>query len=651
MKPLDLLKATKTLWGLTAPWFAWLAAAALLILPLLALIRLWWKVRAESRPLEQATKRVKEMQARVPFDPRRGLSLAAFNELADIFPKASPLHPAWNNFAAYVVSRRQAAGDEQCWASESADSAFSEDALYGSRINLGFYSSLPGIVTGTGLLFTFLAILVALLDVKVAESEQITGLDLLIHGLSGKFVSSIAALLSATIFLLWERVLLHRLARARLDLIEALNAFVPKLTSARLLAELQRDISEQSVAFRSFNADLSTKLKQGFSEGLGPTIQRMVESIEALNSHLRAAETQKQESITESFSGLVQGLQQSITSSLQTMGDRFKESLSGTANDEFSRVTESLGGAARLLENMNAQFAGTQTAMAELVSLAKNSTAEQLALGKTQVEDLTNVLKQFMVHLNESTGSSVNQMAATLTGVVHDLSNKVSDLGVKMAETLQKNAEQASSTAAAVVDRADKWSSQSAHQLEHLISQLESHSKNTKEIENTLMATLALFNDSLSQYASLNAGLNKVANEVTAMASAATGAAHSATESQKSLQQISVQTASQLERLADANQRQQSVWTGIQENMKQFQMIFGQTERAASELLKQISGHTTSYLEVTKKGYDEVVRVADEHFSQAAKQLGASVSELDEYLQDLTEALANAKGGANGGRT
>jgi hypothetical protein len=578
------------------------------------------------------------------------LSVATFNQLADIFSKSSPLHRPWNNFVADVVSRRQASGEEEYWASESAEGAFSEEALYGSRINLGFFTSLPGIVTGTGLLFTFLAILVALLDVKLTETQQITGLDLLIQGLSGKFVSSIAALLSATTFLLFERVLLHRLTRARVDLIASLNAFVPKLTSARLLADVQRDISEQSVAFRSFNADLSTKLKQGFSEGLGPTIQRMVETIEELNNHLRVAETQKQESITGSISSLVQSLQQSITSSLQSMGDKFKESLSGTATDEFSKVTESLGGAARLLESMNAQFMGTQTAMAELVNHAKSSTAEQLALGKTQVEDLTNVLRQFMAHMNETAGSSVNQMAATLTGVVHDLSNKVSELGVKMAETLHKNAEHASSTAAAVVDRADKWSSQSAQQLENLIGQLETHSTNTKEIEHTLMAALGLFNDSLSQYTSLNIGLNKIANEVNAMASSAAGAAHSATESQKSLQQISLQTTSQLERLAEANQRQQAVWTGIRESMKQFQVIFGQTEHAASHLLNQISSHTTAYLEVTKKGYDEVVKVADEHFTQAAKKLGASVNELDEYLQDLTETLEKARGGANGGR-
>jgi len=649
MTPLELLKKTKTLGGLTAPWFAWLAAGVLLLWPLLALIRLWWKVRVESKPLEDATKRVNQLRSRIPFDPRRGLSLASFNQLADIFSNSSSMRQPWDSFAANIVSRRQTSGDEQYWTSECAESAFSEDVLYRSRINLGFYSSLPGIVTGTGLLFTFLAILVALLEVKLTGG-QITGLDLLIEGLSGKFVSSIAALLSATIFLLFERVLFHRLTRARVDLIGSLNAFVPKLTSARLLAEVQRDISEQSIAFRSFNADLSTKLKQGFSEGLGPTIQRMVESIEALNNLLRAAETQKQESITGSFSSLVLGLQRSITSSLQTMGDKFKESLSGTASDEFTKVTESLSGAARLLENMNAQFMGTQTAMAELVNLAKNSTAEQLALGKTQVEDLTNVLRQFMVQMNESAGSSVNQMAATLTGVVHDLSSKVNELGLKMAETLHKNAEEATSTAATVVDRADKWSSKNAEQLEHLIGQLETHSTNTKEIEHTLMATLGLFNSSLSQYASLNAGLNKIANEVNAMASAAAGAAHSATESQRSLQQISVQTGSQLEHLAEANQRQQAVWTGIQDSMKQFQMIFGQTERSASELLNQISGHTTSYIEVTKKGYDEVVRAADEHFSQAAKKLKASVNELDEYLQDLMETLAKASGGTNGDR-
>jgi hypothetical protein len=66
--------------------------------------------------------------------------------------------------------------------------------------------SKEGIVTWTGLLFTFLAILVALLDVRLA-GNRVQGLELLIQGLSGKFVSSISALLAATVYLLAEKPL------------------------------------------------------------------------------------------------------------------------------------------------------------------------------------------------------------------------------------------------------------------------------------------------------------------------------------------------------------------------------------------------------------------------------------------------------------
>lgn len=145
-------------------------------------------------------------------------------------------------------------------------------------------------------------------------------------------------------------------------------------------------------------------------------------------------------------------------------------------------------------------------------------------------------------------------------------------------------------------------------------------------------------------------GLNKIASEVNAMASAASGAAHSATESQKALQQVSLQTTSQLERLAEANRHQQEVWIGIQTSMEQYRNAFVQTERSARDLLNQIAQHVDSHLEVTKRGYGEIVKIADEHFAQATQKLGASVDELDEHLQDLTDSLERLKGKTDGNR-
>jgi hypothetical protein len=248
MKPLDLLRAHWSIWGLDAPKFAWIAAAFLLMAPLLVPVFLWWKVRRESKVLSLASARVRRLRAGTPYDPRAGLSTPMYNDLSDILSKFPSLSQAWNGYASLVVVRRGPTGEDQFWASESAECTFTDSAVLETRLNRGFYSSLPSIVTGTGLLFTFLAILVALLDVRInPQTNQIEGLSLLIEGLSGKFASSIAALFSATIFLLAEKPLAHRLSTARLRLISSMDALVPRLSSARVLADIQRDIAEQMI--------------------------------------------------------------------------------------------------------------------------------------------------------------------------------------------------------------------------------------------------------------------------------------------------------------------------------------------------------------------------------------------------------------------
>jgi methyl-accepting chemotaxis protein len=123
----------------------------------------------------------------------------------------------------------------------------------------------------------------------------------------------------------------------------------------------------------------------------------MVRAVDDLNQLLRAAEAQRQDSIAGQIETLLRNLEQSMTSSLEQMGSRFSESLSGSATQQFDRVAESLGGTARLLEGMNAQFQTTQSALNELINFARNSTADQMALGKTQVEELTAVLRGFVM--------------------------------------------------------------------------------------------------------------------------------------------------------------------------------------------------------------------------------------------------------------
>jgi hypothetical protein len=114
------------------------------------------------------------------------------------------------------------------------------DPFYHSR----FHESVPGILTALGLLATFVAILMALAGVTYNVRDPlrpVSGIDQLINGLSGKFLSSIIALLLSVIFTILEKKACDRPLRDGYDaLIKRCKDVFPLLTQARILLDIQR---------------------------------------------------------------------------------------------------------------------------------------------------------------------------------------------------------------------------------------------------------------------------------------------------------------------------------------------------------------------------------------------------------------------------
>jgi hypothetical protein len=472
-----------------------------------------------------------------------------------------------------------------------------------------------------------MAILFALLDVELVD-KQFKGLDKLVSGLSGKFLSSIAALFAATVFLLCEKGLSHNLTKSLRELIVALDALVPRLTSAHILDEIRSYMEEQSTAFKHFNSDLSIKLKQGVEEGMGPTRDRMVGAIEELNQVLRAAEAQKSDTVTSSLDGLLQNLGHSLTSALASLSDRFAQTLSSSANQEFDQVVSTLGGTARLLEGMNAQFQASQTTLTELVNLARNTTVEQMTLGKTQVEELTAVLRGLMTQIHQATDTSVNHITTTLTAVVHDLSNRVTELGQQMSQNVTASAGEATGVARAMIERADQWSTRSAAQLAQLLEKHHSQLDRVHEVQGTLDATLGQFRGTLSEYTAVTRNLSQIATQTSAMVAAAAGSTKAIQEAGVAIEHVAQLAASQVESF--------KVITG---SMQRYAEIFRNVQDTAGKLLVQIDQHLRGYQETTKDGYEKLTILVNSSLADATSKLGATVNELDEHLQDLTEIL------------
>ena len=332
--------------------------------------------------------------------------------------------------------------------------------------------------------------------------------------------------------------------------------------------------------------------------------------------------------ITGSLNGLLQNLGDSLTSTLASLSDRFAQTLSGSANQEFDQVVSTLGGTARLLEGMNAQFQTSQTALTELVSFARNTTVEQVALGKTQVEELTAVLRGLMTQMHQATDTSVNHITTTLTAVVHDLSTRVTELGQQMSQTVTASAGEATGAARDVIEKAGQWSTRSAEQLAQLLERHHSQLDRVQDVQGTLDATLVQFKGTLTEYATVTRNLSQIATQTSVMVTAAAGSTKAIQDAGEAIEHVAQLAASQVDS-----------FKAIVGGMQRYEEIFRRVEDTAGKLLVQIEQHLRSYQETTQEGFDKLTSTANGFITDATSKLGATVNELDDHLQDLTEIL------------
>lgn len=138
-------------------------------------------------------------------------------------------------FAADWLSYRKTFAVEQsAWfleptvsSQKSAAEFFSFETSMAEYLNVGFYRQLPSLLTGIGLLFTFLAILIGLSKLHT-NGSQVEGISGLINGLSGKFVTSIAGLACANAFTLLETSVWYRLGNRYRRCLSLLDEVFPQ---------------------------------------------------------------------------------------------------------------------------------------------------------------------------------------------------------------------------------------------------------------------------------------------------------------------------------------------------------------------------------------------------------------------------------------
>ncbi len=611
------------IFGKEVPLFIIIVSAVLILGTLYQMAVLWRQARGHVRGLRAVVSRIDTLlkDNRKERKHNEGVTQNDVDALRGIFDdsRSESLQDSWIDYESQLVMKGE---NGLYWSATPADKIFTDANVV--SLNRSWYSSFPGVITGVGLLFTFVAILIALLNVDVVEG-QVKGVDLLIRGLSAKFISSIVALTCATVFVLFEKNRFHKIDAVRGKLASLLDKRIPQLSATQVLVDisssltrLDSDTSKGFVGLRSEleamaknvdNVNISVQdlgtslvpvLVQGVGESVNPTINKMVETIDELNKFLRRAEETRNNQLNETVTELLAQLKDDLSKVFGEMSGNFRESLTGSTQGQFEGVSQTLGQTASLLGSMNAQFESSQ-----------------------------NGLQQVMA-----------EVSSTMRELMSGLSTQVEQLGRQMSATVSENSQNAVSAAQGVVTQVNELSAANEQRLAQLLA---THDTQLVRVEET-SATLE---EIIREFSKVVAGLRQTsetsAASVAEIRSAATligDAATKASEVHRQLQVIS-------ESVKESQENQEKVWQGLSENLGNYQTLFKQTEGSATNLLGQIGTNLTNYQEVTQSGFNGLVQAADQHFTNAVQKLKGTVDDLGDVLEDLTEQLERLRSNGN----
>lgn len=305
-----LTRDVAPLGSLSAPLVSWCGSVGLTIFFLWQIVRLHQHTARSAHPFGRVSRCLEQLaQERLQLDqesftvhppgevkrrpqdlqPRLDRRDGKDFQLIDMTFQREPwLLPAWKQYRKTLVTEQVAWYIEpRIFSSRSAQELFSLETIFRGRLNLAWYQQVPSLLTGIGLLLTFIALLVGLSKLH-ADGHGIAGIQGLINGLAGKFLTSIVGLVCATLFTLIEKPLMFRLLSAHQQCTHLIDDLFPRKTLEQILEGMAgpaRRPSSLEQPARHANLPPSAQLAP---EALTQPLKAMAKSVDALTQEIRA---------------------------------------------------------------------------------------------------------------------------------------------------------------------------------------------------------------------------------------------------------------------------------------------------------------------------------------------------------------------------
>lgn len=539
-----------------------------------------------------------------------------------------------------------------------AEALFNPSILVDSQLHAEFFKHLPGILTGLGIIGTFLGLIQGLRAFQISENTQVVrqSLDFLLHGVYEAFLVSVTAIGLAMLITFIEKWLLSSLYRqveelcflidslyesgageeylARLVKASEASASQANIIKDALVGELKeilREVTHQQIqSSLSSQQELGEQFKQSIQTGISQPLQRIADGLNQqrestgrdLSSALDDVLVAFTQRLQDLFGGQTAGiyeLQQKTIEALQSTVQQFQQmasNIDATGRQTTGAMAETLAEAMKAMESrqqaMNERMAEFLGQIRKMTQEGNAETGQKLQtllgdLGQQMTRMVTELQTQSRVANDDHQGRQ-QQMADATIAAITSLSNGVQTslqtMQGQLTGMLAKLEQQSQSTAAHHEEQQRRATEHSQRVVENL----------TASVDQTITKVSTQAADLLAQLAVLVENHQQAAAE-------AVRSIHAAVASMSQ-----VTTAA----LADLNRGAGTVLTAAHE--------FGRAGQSVAGVFEEATG-------VAKE-----LSTSAETVSSATRAMGAIVDDhrmvrqqLNEMIEALKSTVASAR--------
>ena len=363
---------------------------SILLWALIAFVFFRFRISPVVKGVDQAINNVKPLKSEAEFAEN-------FEKFEEQISKNRILSHTWSEFSETLI-KDPTIEPLAVRNTRSASEYFYRNSVIGGRVNIRFYSALPNLLTGTGILGTFVGLVAGIWlaseGLGSPNAEEVKqALQKLLNGASLAFMTSITGLITSILFSWREKHWIHKLDGRISTWNNELDRHLERVTGESLATDQLIESKQQTEILTQFTTELAFQIADAFqdriSSSLGPTLERLITAVEEMKEQHEKRNDD----------------------ALHSMIEKFSETLSGSAGKELTTLGETLS-------NLNDKIESQIGALGER--------QEQISeASQKSIDDLSKVFRWSLAQIKSGIGDTLAEVTEKMGGLINQMNNSI----------------------------------------------------------------------------------------------------------------------------------------------------------------------------------------------------------------------------------